>query len=223
LLANVGILSRSGQLSKFRGLPGRAGGSLDWSGFWSDRIFDVCLRDFHNIASRRLARRECIEETLSILDFHNVLQPDRSFSRLIRLTRVVATLALFAVVSGTFACREAGEPSRAATGETLVSTSALSTKTSSVRFAGGAGGAKTRAGVEPTRSSVGEAGDASAPSTPPAGLASVDSDAYVALDPDSEIKASEIANDASRLEAGSSGDSIGQAAADSDAYALSRE
>lgn len=118
---------------------------------------------------RRLARRECIEDTLSTLDFHNVPQPDSSFARLIRLTRVVATLALFAVVSGTFACREAGEPST------------------------------------------------------PAGLPSVDSDAYVALDPDSEIKASEITSDASRFEAGSSGDSIGQAAADSDAYALSRE
>lgn len=168
--------------------------------------------------SRRLALRECIEETPRKLGSRNFAQLQRSFAR------SVAALTLFAAASWGFACREAVEPPRAHSVKTPPGASEISTETDFVGFIGSSGFAGTRARSEPAGSSAGEARGAEAlPPPQTAGAPSVDSDAYVALDPDSEAKASETANDSSRLETGLSGDSMGQAALDSDAYALSRE
>ena len=140
------------------------------------------------------------------------------------VTSCVATLSALVIAALTFACREAAEPSLTATLEAppITRETPPDTDAPAVGSPAAASGLFAPGPPAPTRSPERAAAPAKpqvpkrAPRPP-----SIDSDAAVAADPDSEAKASKSANDTSGSEPGLSTDSTGQAAPDSDAYALS--
>jgi hypothetical protein len=147
-------------------------------------------------------------------------QPARS------VARCVATLSVLVFAASTFACREAAEPSAAATLEARP----VTRETPPDRDAPAMGSPAAVSGLlaspppAPAPSPKRAAGLAKPQVPKPAPRPpSIDSDAAVAADPDTEARASDSANDTSGPEPGLSTDFTGQAAPDSDAYALSRD
>lgn len=146
-------------------------------------------------------------------------QPGRS------VARCVAALSALLLAASTSACSDTTEPSVTATLEAPPDTRETPPDTDAP--ATGSPAAISGRLAPPRR----------APARPPARAArpakrrvpkraprppAIDSDAAVAADPDSEAMANKSANETSGPEPGLPADSTGQAAPDSDAYALSR-
>jgi hypothetical protein len=142
------------------------------------------------------------------------------------VARCVATLSVLVVAVSAFACREAAEPSVTATFEAPPVTRETPPDTDTPAMGSRAAVSGILASGPPALApsperSAGPAKPQVPKQTPRP--PSIDSDAAVAADPDSEEKASKSANDTSGPEPGLSTDSTGRAAPDSDAYALSRD
>lgn len=148
-------------------------------------------------------------------------QPGRS------VAHRVATLSVLVFAVSTFGCREAAEPSVT----TSLDAPSITRKTppdTDLPAMGSTAGVSGLLASAPTAPAPAPSPEhAAGPATPQVPKQaprppSLDSDAAVAVDPDSEAKASKSANEMSGPEPGLSTDSTGQAATDSDAYALSR-